>query len=96
MYGPQCFYECRNAPLSFAKQKWSLSDAAHNVFTGVGMCHCYRKTKLGTYSVTINFYKCRNMTLLLKSTKNTLDKDVSKIQIDTSMLLTARRRRKIW
>ena len=48
MYDSQCFYECRNAPLTFAKQNWDRSAAARNVFTGVGTRHCYSQNGIIT------------------------------------------------
>ena len=42
------FYECRNAPLAFAKQNWNRSAAARNVFTGVGTRHCYSQNIIRT------------------------------------------------
>ena len=66
------FYECRNAPLAFAKQNWDRSAAARNVFTGVGTRHCYSQNGIITVQSWHNFYKRRNM--LLKSAKSTLYK----------------------
>ena len=48
MYDSQCFYECRNAPLTFAKHNWDRSAAARNVFTGVGTRHCYSQNGIIT------------------------------------------------
>ena len=53
------FYECRNAPLTFAKQNWNRPAAARNVFTGVGTRHCYSQNIIRTVQSWHNFYECR-------------------------------------
>ena len=95
------FYECRNAPLAFAKQNWNRSAAARNVFTGVGTRHCYSQNRIRTVQSWHNFYKRRN--ILLKISKEyfiQIDGYVSNKSIHNyrygSVFITARRRRKIW
>ena len=46
--GYQCFHECRNAPLPFAKQIMNRVSAVPSASTGVGTRFYYSQNDLGT------------------------------------------------